>query len=82
MAEEKKQQEAKKPETSKESVQTTETAAVKNSDAEKIQALQSENLKLKETMVRQKKLSSLAAKRKSGGSGIVGLQGLRGFGRK
>lgn len=86
MAEETKKQEVKKedskPSTSKESTPTVESSAIKNKDAEKITALMSENAKLKDFIVSQKKSSSKASSRRSGGSSIVGLQGLRGFGRK
>lgn len=81
MAEETKKQETK-PETSKESTPTVESSAIKNKDAEKITALMSENAKLKDFIVSQKKSSAKTSRRRVGDSGIVGLQGLRGFGRK
>lgn len=83
MAEETKTKtEETKTATSKETTPTVETSAIKNKDAEKIGALMSENAKLKDVIVSQKKASAKASRRRLGSSGVVGLQGLKGFGRK
>ena len=84
MAEETKKQETE--ETKKTSAKKTEEPkpvsdeqmAFNNKQLEMIRKLTSENATLKDAISKQKKSSS----RRSGGSSIVGLQGLRGFGRK
>lgn len=76
MAEETKKTETKVS-TSKESDNNVNDTAIKNEQAALIGKLQSENATLKDAIGRQKKLSTLASRKKSGG--IVGLQGLQGF---
>jgi hypothetical protein len=83
MAEEtKSKKEETKTTTSKETTPTVESSAIKNTDAENIAKLVTENAKLKDVIVNQKKASARASKRRLGSTGIVGLQGLKGFGRK
>lgn len=57
-----------------------EETAFKNEHAKAIADLQSENLKLKDMVGRLAKKK--AVQKKQAGGSIVGLQGLKGFGRK